>query len=233
MGERQVSVFLPPQAREERVAAMVLNVGAEEDAAALAAPLWREMGRALRPAALICVCPVDWNRDFSPWPAPPLHPGGEPFSGGWPVQLRRLEEEILPAARARLPLMDGPENTGILGYSLGGLAALHALYASENFGMVGCLSGSLWYEGFMDFQRERAPACMQARVYLSLGRREERTRHPLLCRIGDCTRQTQALLQQRLGEERVQYDVNDGGHATEVERRMLRGLGWLLAADAR
>ncbi|WP_275507574.1 MULTISPECIES: alpha/beta hydrolase-fold protein [Clostridium] len=40
-----------------------------------------------------------------------------------------------------------PENTVLIGYSLGGLATLYSLYLFGTFGKVGSLSGSLWYGG--------------------------------------------------------------------------------------
>ena len=112
------------------------------------------------------------------------------------------------------------------------LAALYMAYESPEFGLVGCLSGSLWYEGFMPWAESRRLASPDARVYLSLGRKEEKTRNPYLCKIGDCYRREEELLTRQLGASRVTMTWHDGGHATEVPRRMLLGLETLLKTPA-
>ena len=137
-------------------------------------------------------------------------------------------EQALPALKNRYPISENPEDTGIFGYSLGGLAALYMAYERPEFGLVGCLSGSLWYEGFMPWAEARRIANPDARVYLSLGRKEEKTRNPYLCKIGDCYRREEELLSRQLGPSRVTMTWHDGGHATEVHRRLLLGLETLL-----
>lgn len=189
-----------------------------------------EMGKTLRPAMLACVEPTDWSRDFSPWPAPGLHPDSPPFAGQADARIALLCDAVLPFIGSHFPTLPGRAHTGIFGYSLGGLAALYALYRRPDvFGMAGCLSGSLWYEGFMDFQRAHITALTDARVYLSLGRKEERTRHIRMGRIGASYEETHALLSASLGAGRVAFDLNPGGHGSDVDGRMLLGLRWLLS----
>ncbi|MBA4136110.1 MAG: esterase [Opitutus sp.] len=56
--------------------------------------------------------------------------------------------DVLPAVRRRYGLKLAPERTGILGASLGGLAAFDlAWHHPEVFGFVGVFSGSLWWRG--------------------------------------------------------------------------------------
>lgn len=107
--------------------------------------------------------------------------------------------------------------------------ALYALCESRSFGLCGALSASLWYEGFLDYLRERAPRAGARRVYLSLGKKEEKVRSPRYARVGDGVRQAHGLLAERLGAENVRLQWFDGGHGTEPARRMLEGLKWLLA----
>lgn len=84
----------------------------------------------------------------------------------------------------------------------------------------------------MPWAESRRLASPGARVYLSLGRKEEKTRNPYLCKIGDCYRRLDAHLRKQLGEEHVTMTWHDGGHATEVLRRMLLGLETLLKTPA-
>lgn len=225
-------VFAPENPAAQPLPLIVMNLSDPADLEPLLPELKRKMGKEMRPAYLAALDGSDWNRDYSPWPAPPLRPGEAPFPGGAPQRLRLLTEQVLPSLRAHYPICETPEDTGIFGYSLGGLAALYMAYESPEFGLVGCLSGSLWYEGFMPWAESRRLASPGARVYLSLGRKEEKTRNPYLCKIGDCYRREEELLTRQLGEENVTMTWHDGGHATEVPRRMLLGLETLLKTPA-
>lgn len=223
-----LTVFRPRT--EQPLPVLCLNAARSGDWDGYLPRLAAEMGKTLRPAMLACVEPTDWNRDFSPWPTPGLHPDSPPFAGQADARIALLCDAVLPFIGSRFPTLPGRAHTGIFGYSLGGLAALYALYRRPDvFGMAGCLSGSLWYEGFMDFQRENIGCLSDARVYLSLGRKEERTRHIRMGRIGASYEETHALLSASLGAGRVAFDLNPGGHSSDVDGRMLLGLRWLLS----
>ena len=48
--------------------------------------------------SMIAVSGLDWNRDMSPWEAPPIHGIDSPFAGGASDYLQDLTERIIPAA---------------------------------------------------------------------------------------------------------------------------------------
>ena len=54
------------------------------------------------PFALVAVAGLDWNREMSPWAAPRVRRGEEAFAGGADAYLKRLTEDILPAAEQEL-----------------------------------------------------------------------------------------------------------------------------------
>lgn len=227
LDQAATAVFSPRT--NDALPVVYMNVSRPEDIQSYLPKLASAMGKTIRPAHLVCVTPTDWNRDFSPWPAAALHEGSEPFSGHADERIAFLCNAVKPMVDSSFRTLPDAENTMIFGYSLGGLAALYALYRrSDVFGAAGCLSGSLWYQGFMDFQRQNAAGLQNKRVYLSLGRKEEKTRHPLMSRIGLCYEETQSLLCAQLGEEQVTFTLHNGGHGTEVDQRMLQGLQWLL-----
>ena len=94
-----------------------------------------------------------------PGPAPTLQ-GGRPFAdgsvlGGAPAFLHWVEGELLPVLGARFAL--DPAQNSVLGYSLGGLFALWAVCQREAFSQCACLSGSLWYPGWVNFLKEHTP----------------------------------------------------------------------------
>ena len=106
-------------------------------------------------AAVVTVSGMDWDRDLSPWPAPPAF-RGRPFSGGAAPYLRRLTEEWMPQAYSGFSL--SPVREGILGYSLAGLFSLWALSLCGRFSLAASVSGSLWYDGFLPWLETHPPS---------------------------------------------------------------------------
>ena len=162
----------------------------------------------------------DWNRDLSPWPAPPIF-GKSPFGGGAGETLRFLTDRLLPALQERLLLS---KDTDVLlgGYSLAGLFALWAATKTDLFSGIAAASPSVWYPGWIDWAKAHpihAPA-----VYLSLGDREERTRNPVMARVGDCIREQYALLED---DHRAVLEWNPGNHFQDSELRTARAFCWL------
>ena len=213
VGARRVALLLPEGAPE---AILYFHGDAEEISACAAA--------VRAGAAVAIVSGVDWDRDLSPWPAPRAFARGEDFRGGAPDYLNELTERIVPAVEASLPA--APRARGIAGYSLAGLFALYAAWRSPLFGRVASMSGSLWYDGFLDFLRAAPPAGGLERCYLSLGDRESAARNPRLAAVGENTRAVRALLE-GLGVP-VTLEMNAGGHFNDVPARVEKGLLALL-----
>ncbi len=101
------------------------------------------------PFSLVAISSLDWNRDMAPWGSPAAFKKGEPFTGGADDYLRLLVEEIIQEAEKEL--LGPPAWRGIAGYSLAGLFALCAVYQTDVFSQVGCMSGSLWFPGFKEY----------------------------------------------------------------------------------
>lgn len=147
----------------------------------------------------------DWNRDLSPWEAPPVF-GKNAFGGGAADTLAFLTERLLPELRIRLGLRESVRLC-VGGYSLAGLFALWAASRTEIFDAVAAASPSVWFPGWLDYCREHP--ILARSVYLSLGDREERTKNPVMARVGDCIREMEALLR---SDHAVTLEWNPGGH---------------------
>ena len=183
-----------------------------------------DAGETLPPEAM-CACGMpfmlasfevkDWNRDLSPWEVPPVF-GKIPFGGGAADTLAFLTERLLPELRARLGLRDGVRLC-IGGYSLAGLFALWAASRTEIFDAVAAASPSVWFPGWLDYCREHP--ILAGGVYLSLGDREERTKNPVMARVGDCIREMEALLRP---DHAVTLEWNGGGHFQDPAGRTAR-----------
>ncbi len=170
-------------------------------------------------------CPCDdWNRDLSPWPAPPAFKKGEAFAGGAPAFLSRvLEQMAAEEARLSRPV----RRRLIAGYSLAGLFALWALCETPLLRGAACASSSLWYPGFLPYLRSRTPLGREAAAALSLGDREEFVKNPVLAGVGQCTRETEALLKAR--GIPCSLRMEEGNHFRDEQGRLLRALRDLLA----
>lgn len=190
-----------------------------------------EQLRALRPlegAALLCVECRDWYADLSPWPAPACFRGEPAFSGGADAFLGALEQAL---CRARAELRAPAAPAVLAGSSLAGLFALYAMYKSSAFQMAASVSGSMWFDGFLDFARLNALKRRDARIYLSLGDREEFAKNARLACVGERTRALYAHL--KSAGAQTQLDMNPGNHFAEPIPRMLRALKWLLGGEQR
>ncbi|MDE6491544.1 MAG: hypothetical protein K2L37_00125, partial [Lactobacillus sp.] len=115
----------------------------------------------------------------------------------------------------------------LLGYSLGGLTALYTVYQTDVFSKVGCLSGSLWYEGFCEYMEERRPAAKNLKVYFSLGKKEPLTKNSRMATVAACTERARTILAGQLGGENVRFEWNEGGHFCDVAKRFGRAAAWV------
>ena len=204
---------------------------------------------------LLSIQPTSWDDDFTPWSAPAFRKGEETPAGNADDYIRCLTEEIKPFIDANYRTKPEPEHTVLLGYSLGGLAAVYAVYKTDRFGVVGSLSGSLWYDGFCEFMKKEKPLRADLRVYLSLGKKESLSKNPRMARVADCTEKARDILISQLGTdaqgvkingqgdvqdmrinaqsttqaepaEKVYFEWNEGGHFHEIPRRFAKAIAW-------
>lgn len=161
--------------------------------------------------------------ELSPWPAPAVWKGQAPYKGQATAHLKWMTEECMPEVEVRLRAMGILQQIPMIaGYSLAGLFALWAGWTSGNFARVASVSGSLWYPGFTDFIRDNAPIGHIGKVCISLGDRENHTRHPLMSQVDTCTAAVVEAVKTR-GIDTV-FEWNPGNHFDHPERRMARAI---------
>jgi len=180
----------------------------------------RQIGAAAAQPFSFCGFAVEnWNRDLSPWEAPPAF-GDEPFGG-------RAEETLRFALDALLPALGGQARPVILGgYSLAGLFSLWAAAETGAFDGVAAASPSVWFPGWGGYQAAH-PIRAKA-VYLSLGRHEERTRNRVMAPVGDNIRALFDALQRDPACAACTLEWNEGGHFSDPVGRTARAFAWAL-----
>ena len=164
----------------------------------------------------------DWNRDLSPWDAPPVF-GRQHFGHSAPETLSFVEQDLIPTvaeicgAGKTLPVVLG-------GYSLAALFSLWSVYQTSRFAAAAAASPSVWFPGWMDYAAQHMPKA--AHVYLSLGDREEKAKKPVMSSVGDCIRRQYALLSG--GEKPVScvLEWNEGNHFRDSEIRCAKAFSW-------
>ena len=162
---------------------------------------------------LIAVKIDNWNIDLSPWKAPAVF-GKEDFGEG----AERTLDELLKLCS------DGSKTYYIGGYSLAGLFALWAVYRTDKFTGVAAASPSMWFPGFTDYMKEHK--IRTDAVYLSLGDKEEKTRHPVMATVGDRIREAHSLLLEQ-GVKCV-LEWNEGNHFKDADVRTAKAFAWVI-----
>ena len=166
----------------------------------------------------------DWNDELSPWNAPPAF-GNESFGQSAGDTLSYIENTLIPELIQRYSLNDDiPVILG--GYSLAGLFALWSAHMSDRFAAVAGVSPSVWFPGWLDFITEHSPAAKS--IYLSLGKKEEKTRNQTIAAVGDNIRRHYEML--RAMNFNVTLEWNEGNHFTEPEIRTAKGFAWCINA---
>ena len=173
---------------------------------------------------LISIQGIDWNCDMSPWPAKRAFREGGDFSGGADAYLEKLTKTLIPATEESLGL--APKKRMIAGYSLSGLFSVYVLYKTELFLSAASMSGSLWYDGFLNFIRSNRPVRVPERMYFSLGDKERFTKNSRFAAVEDCTREVSERMA-ALGATTV-FERNPGNHFENVPERVARGIRWLI-----
>ena len=154
-----------------------------------------------------------WNTDLSPWKAPAVF-GSEDFGGG---AERTLKEILTLTAETSRTYIIG-------GYSLAGLFALWAVYQTDVFSGAAAASPSVWFPDFTGYMREHTAGC--STVYLSLGDKEEKTRHPVMSTVGDRIREAHSLLCEQ--GTVCTLEMNKGNHFKDADLRTAKAFAWVM-----
>ncbi|WP_160678262.1 alpha/beta hydrolase-fold protein [Clostridium sp. C8-1-8] len=111
--------------------------------------------------------------EYTPWKAKALDSKFKDFGGKGKEYLDFILRDLKPYIEEKYDTSTSYEDCGILGASLGGLISLYAAYSyPKQFGKIGAISPSLWYEGFLEFMKEKKLATENRKMYLDVGSKE-------------------------------------------------------------
>lgn len=174
---------------------------------------------------LVMIVIEHWNKDLSPWRAKKIFLGGEDFDGEGNRFCNILISKITVEVEKIVGSKIESKNRGIIGYSMAGLFALYCIFQTDLFGLVGCVSGSLWFDGILEYVKNNTPKVSNREdlsFYFSLGDKEDSTKEKKMAIVKENTDKIVEYFSSRY--DRVVYVMNPGGHFQNPEKRIVDGI---------
>ncbi|WP_350454266.1 alpha/beta hydrolase [Slackia heliotrinireducens] len=169
-----------------------------------------------RPFTTVQLLVPDWDETLTPWPAPKVFAQAErDFGGGARATLGKLLD-AMPEIERELGIQ--PRTRLIGGYSLAGLFSLWTFTQADEFAGCACLSGSLWYDGWLTYLEESEFPADGRFAYLSIGKQERFTSNEAMRSGEDCMANSADLLSLR--GVRTTFEVLPGSHFKKVNARL-------------
>ena len=155
----------------------------------------------------------NWNKDLSPYKAKAVF-GKEDFGDGASNALKEV-----------LSVCNDLNKTYIIGgYSLAALFAIWASYNTNIFKGVAASSPSIWFPNFINYMRDNI--IKTNNVYLSLGDQEEKTKNPIMSKVGICIKEAYELLKDN--NINCFFEYNKGNHFIDADIRTAKGFAWVI-----
>ncbi len=169
--------------------------------------------------SIVVIEDVSWNDDLTPWPAEGVFKKAKPFGGKAAAFLNRLTLEIIPEAERDLGVKDA-ERT-ILGVSLSGLFAVWSAFNSDAFTNIISISGSLWYDGFVEWMNGQTLSPQLKKVCVLLGEKEKNSKEKRMATVEERTLAAANILKTK-SQAAVLFELVEGTHFSPIMPRMER-----------
>ncbi len=143
---------------------------------------------------IVVITGMDWQNVFSPWPAPGVPKGTPEFKGESSKFLKLLQQKVLPQIERALNISSEAERS-LVGVSMSGLFALWQWMVCDTFYNIASLSGSFWYEGFIDWMQHLQIPAKNGKAFFLLGSQEAKSKVKAFASVGANTQTILSLLQ--------------------------------------
>ncbi len=178
---------------------------------------WIEAASEKYKVSIVVVTGMDWQNVFSPWPAKGVPAGTADFKGEAPEFLRLLQQEVVPRVEKTLGLGEDAERT-LVGVSMSGLFTLWQWMICDTFVNIASLSGSFWYEGFIEWMRSRTIPAKSGTAFFLLGDKESRSKVKAFDSVGVNTQEIITLL--RANGIHTEFESVPGDHYADSIPRL-------------
>ena len=162
---------------------------------------------------------VNWNDDLTPWPAEGVFKKAKPFGGKAATFLNKLTNEIIPETERSMGI-ENAERT-LLGVSLSGLFAVWSAFNTDAFTNTISISGSLWYDGFVEWMKEQTPSPQLKKVCMLLGEKEKNSKEKRMATVEERTLTAANILKAK-SQVSVLFELVEGTHFSPIMPRLER-----------
>ena len=169
--------------------------------------------------SIVVIPDVNWNDDLTPWPAEGVFKKAKPFGGQAASFLDKLANEIIPEAEKSLGIEDA-ERT-IMGVSLSGLFVVWACFNTNAFTNIISISGSLWYDGFIEWMKDHAPSPKIKKVCILLGEKEKYVKDKRMGTVEEKTHAAANIMKSK-SQASVFFELVEGTHFSPIMPRLER-----------
>ena len=175
---------------------------------------------------IVAISGMKWNDALTPWKAPALNPKEEDFKGKAKDFLASLLGDIFVNTEQSLRLNHPKRH--LIGVSLAGLFAVWASTKTNKFECVASISGSFWYDGFVDWFKEQE--LLGERYFLSLGNKEVKAKNERLASVVTCTEAILQIIQDKSKE--ITFVTDEGNHFEFFKDRIEKAISACIRYDS-
>ena len=171
--------------------------------------------------SIVVIEDVNWNDDLTPWPAAGVFKKAKPFGGKAASFLDRLTHEIIPETEMDLGVEDAEKT--LLGVSLSGLFAVWSAFNTDTFANIISISGSLWYDGFVEWMKEQTPSPQLKKVCMLLGEKEKNSKEKRMATVEERTLAATDILKAK-SQAAISFELVEGTHFSPIMPRLERAM---------
>ncbi len=166
---------------------------------------------------IVVITGMDWQNVFSPWPAPGVPRGTADFEGKSPEFLKKLQNAVIPQIEKSLGIISDVERS-LIGVSMSGLFALWQWMVCDTFANIASLSGSFWYQGFLEWMKSIKIPAKTGKGFFLLGDKESKSKVKAFNTVGENTTEILNLL--RNAGIDVEFQSVPGDHYSDAIPRL-------------
>jgi predicted alpha/beta superfamily hydrolase len=169
--------------------------------------------------SIVVIEDVNWNDNLTPWPAEGVFKKAKPFGGHAAVFLDKLTNKIIPEAERNMGVEDADRT--IMGVPLSGLFAIWVGFNSNAFTNIISISGSLWYDGFVEWMNKQMPSSQIKKVCILLGEMEKNAKDKRMATVEERTLAAANILKSK-SQAAVILELVEGTHFSPILPRLER-----------
>ncbi|PHV69686.1 hypothetical protein CS063_14410 [Sporanaerobium hydrogeniformans] len=168
------------------------------------------------------------QHEYTPWPMPALVSRFEDFKGLGKDYIHFVTKELKGYIDKNYFTKPEAADTWMMGYSLGGLISIYAIYETTCLGKIGCICGSFWYQSMREWVQQHKPLNEKLQVLIYYGKKEGKSSQTIQRHAVECTEQVIKYLKRQMeNTDQLEIAFDEGGHHYNLEERYKKVIFWL------